>query len=188
MVWGALPFTAEFRYMVEYATTKNQSIQIGASYLGKSPVLSIIENSIPSNGTNTFDFFVSGYRIQAWNKLYLTQLGDDYSKSNYLSPQGFYVAPQISFATAVFTDRFLFTNNVYIRNTHFNANLMIGGQMFLGNLAIDIFTGFGYKNNTWVERRSSTSIQTIDPADLGFGSYYTGPFKFNLGFNVGYGF
>lgn len=186
---GVIPFTSEYRLIAEYAVSKNQATQIGFSYLGKSPFLALIEsgNNIGNNG---FDqkLKVRGYRIQASHKFYLSQFGDRYNKSNYLAPQGFYISPLISYSSAKIYMQYFQVYDVWIRATHFNANLLVGGQMFLGKVVIDIFTGIGYKENEWSERLSQTQINYLNLDELGLPPSYSGNFKFSLGFNIGYGF
>ncbi|MBL4652602.1 MAG: hypothetical protein JKY53_07015 [Flavobacteriales bacterium] len=189
MLVGVIPLTSEFRLITEYAVSKNQSTQIGFSYLGKSPFLAIIEsgNNINNNG---FDqkLKVQGYRVQASHKFYFSQFGDNFNNSDFLAPQGFYVSPHISYSTAKIYMQYFQVYDIWIRATQFNANILIGGQLFLGKVAIDMFTGLGYKKNEWVERYSQTQITIIDPLDLGLPPTYNGSLKFSLGFNIGYGF
>ncbi len=144
MIAGVIPFTSEYRLLGEYAVNKNQAAQLGFSYLGKSPILSAIESSGPAvNNVLNQKLKVRGYRIQASYKFYLTQLSNGYNKSEFLAPQGLYFAPLVSYSSAKMYMRYFQVNDIWIRATHFNANLLIGGQAFLGNLALDVFFGFG---------------------------------------------
>lgn len=65
-------------------------------------------------------------------------------------------------------------------------NMLVGYQMFLfPELAIDVFTGLGYKNNQWIEYYSPIRQY---PIDLGFGGLYNSHLKLTLGFNIGLAF
>ena len=187
MIAGVIPFTSEYRLLGEYAVNKNQAAQLGFSYLGKSPILSAIESSGPAvNNVLNQKLKVRGYRIQASYKFYLTQLSNGYNKSEFLAPQGLYFAPLVSYSSAKMYMRYFQVNDIWIRATHFNANLLIGGQAFLGNLALDVFFGLGYKKNQWLERYTVSQIILVDMNDLP--STYSGRVKVSLGFNIGYGF
>ncbi|MBL4624670.1 MAG: hypothetical protein JKY42_05975 [Flavobacteriales bacterium] len=185
---GVIPLTSEYRLITEYAVSKNQSIQLGLSYLGKSPFLSLIEASTPNNNAFNQKFIVRGYRIQTSHKYYFSQLGDKFNRSDFLAPQGFYLSPHVSFSSAKIYNQYLQVYDAWMRVTQFNASLLFGGQLFLGSIAIDLFTGLGYKKNEWSLRESPTQIIIIDPDDLDLPPSYGGSIKFSLGFNIGYGF
>lgn len=185
---GVIPLTSEYRLITECVVSKNQSIQIGFSYLGKSPFLSLLESGNNLNNGLQQKFIVRGYRLQTSHKYYFSQFGDKLNTSEYMAPQGFYISPHVSFSSAKIYMQYFQVYDIWIRATQFNASLLIGAQAFLGNFAIDVFTGIGYKKNEWSERYSPTQILIINPADLALPQTYSGPIKFSLGFNIGYGF
>lgn len=183
---GVIPFSAEYRIVGEYVVAKNQASQVGISYLGKSPIYSMIEASAPP-AQLPLKWRMSGYHIQVWHKFYITQFGDTYSSSKYLAPSGFYFGPKVAFASMKMTNKYFNHYDVYLKATHLNVNLMFGGQALLGNFAIDIFTGIGYKKNEWIEHHSPTQIYNVTPT-LDFPVGYSSNIKLSLGFNIGYGF
>lgn len=179
ILWGSIPLTAEYRVMIELTSSRNQSNQIGISYLGKSPVLKLFEDSIEELNL----LIVRGIRFQASHKFYINKLGDllGLPYSEY-APHGLYISPHLSYSTAKFSTKFLNSQDVFIKGTHFNVNLLAGYQLIRDFWALDFFAGLGYKKNTWIEQDQQNSIN-INTSD--FGKFYNSPVKLNLGFNVG---
>ena len=133
-------------------------------------------------------FIVRGFRVQASRKYYFSQFDDKLDSSEDMAPNGFYISPHFSFSSAKIDMQYFQVYDIWIRATQFNASILIGGQGFLGNFTLDVFTGLGYKQNEWIERFSPTQILIIDPDDLALPRTYSGPIKFSLGFNIGYAF
>src|ERR1035437_4574955 len=52
ILWGPIPLTAEYRYVRETVIAAKQSLMVGISYLGKSPIYAMIEDSINKNSRN----------------------------------------------------------------------------------------------------------------------------------------
>lgn len=179
ILWGSIPLTAEYRVMIELTSSKNQSDQIGISYLGKSPVLELFEDSIE----NLDLLIVRGIRFQGAHKFYINRPGGPLglSYSEY-APHGFYISPHLSYSSVKFSTKAANSRDVFIKVTHFNANLLFGYQLIPGFWAFDIFAGLGYKKNNWIEHDQQNSINK-NTSD--FGKYYNSPVKLNLGFNVG---
>lgn len=195
ILWGPIPFTAEYRILREIPIGEDQSIQVGISYLGKSPFVSIAENSYNSgagpngtgpgntnpNGTISLNapelkLTISGYRLQLSHRIFL---GDD------LTPKGPYVGPHISYSEAFISDKYISRYQQYIRVSHFNVNYLIGYQSVLWDkVALDVFTGLGFKKNKW-EENSSGLYRPMNTDDI---PLYDFPIKFTLGFNVGIAF
>jgi len=74
----------------------------------------------------------------------------------------------------------------YIRISHFNVNILCGWQWLLGNkFAIDVYSGWGYKDNFWEEHnpQNTISVNTEDMGDI-----YNSKLKFSLGFSMGLAF
>ena len=142
ILWGSIPLTAEYRVMVEQTSSKNQSDQIGISYLGKSPVLKLFEDSTEDSNL----LIVRGFRFQASHKFYINKLGDllGLPFSEY-APHGLYISPHLSYSTAKFSTKFLNSRDVFIRITHFNVNFLVGYQLIHDFWALDFFVGLGYK-------------------------------------------
>ena len=168
VLWGPIPFTAEYRAIMELTSSKNQSDQFGISYLGKSPVIKLFEDSIDDLKL----LIIRGLRFQASHKFYIM----DYA------PHGFYLSPHLSYSSAKFSTKFANSRDIYIRATHFNVNLLAGYQFLPDFWALDIFAGLGYKKNTWIEHDQQNTIN-IDTGD--FGELYNSSVKLTLGFNVG---
>jgi len=179
ILWGSIPFTAEYRVMIELTSAKNQSDQIGISYLGKSPVLKLFEDSIEDLNL----LIVRGIRFQASHKFYINKLGDllGLPFSEY-APHGLYISPHLSYSTAKFSTKFFNSRDVFIKGTHFNINLLFGYQLIRDFWALDFFAGLGYKKNSWIEhyQQNPAPINTSE-----FGEFYNSPVKLNLGFNAG---
>ena len=76
---------------------------------------------------------------------------------------------------------------MYIRASHFNMNLNMGYQLFIGDhLCVEAFAGIGYKRNWWVERLPNANVQGIDTD--GLGDLYNGPLRISFGYTIGWGF
>ncbi|MGQ0828820.1 MAG: hypothetical protein ACT4ON_10540 [Bacteroidota bacterium] len=177
ILWGPIFFTAEYRLMVEMPSSKNQSIQFGISYLGKSPIWAIVEKQA---GTGWQPHFViNGIRIQFANKFYLT-------RKKYGSPFGFYIAPHVSYSNAhISLSKSRAYRKVYIDATQFSANLLVGLQVGRGKkFTADVFAGLGYKKNTWIYHSTSYKSTPYDTED--FGVLFNFPIKLTLGLNLGW--
>ncbi len=183
-LWGTIPFTAEYRIVYEGVIAKNQTVLMSFSYLGKSPFIAVMENQFPANGNISPSFLIKGFRLQAAHRIYLAKLNENMGYYPY-APEGFYIGPHISYATANFGEKSTFAYN-YITFNQFNFVLMTGLQTFIDQFAIDVFFGLGYKKNTVSEWRNSQIIYH-DPAEI-MGNFYASPVKIYLGFNVGIGF
>ena len=102
-----------------------------------------------------------------------------------MAPEGFYVAPHVSFSNVTVSDKRALNSGVFIQITHLNVNMMGGYQILSKYLAYDFFFGLGYKQNTWFEV-TPKYINNITPTENEF-RLYTNNFKINLGLNVGFG-
>lgn len=174
ILWASIPFTSEFRYVQEVPIARYQSLQLGFSYLGKSVILTLIENA--ARHKNEPRVVVSGFRVQFSHRYYFTEL--DYA------PVGLYIGPHISYSTAKFSTRYGMIFNNYLQGTHYNINLIGGVQMPIEDVMVDIYAGLGYKKNTW-ESHSSSNVISMDLTDS---KLYNSPVKITLGFNVGLAF
>ena len=186
-IWGAIPLTSEWRLLYEMPFSHNQSFQIGASYLGKSPILNLAEDSMM--GGSGVEFVVKGFRLQGGYRFYFTSFRNYKQEPFNYIPLGFYVSPHISYSTATFTTRAASVRNVYIQGTHYNINFLLGYQYYslmFDNLVVDLFMGFGWKENYWEENINGvTRSSTLNTANT---NYYGSNFKFSLGFNMGFRF
>lgn len=180
--WGAIPLTSEYRLLREIPISTDQSIQVGFSYLGKNIFLAMAERQ-PNFGNPSWNnpqtrITTNGYRLQ---------LSYRYFIGNKLTPKGAYIGPLISYSEAYFSDKYMSNYQVHVKVTHFNANMLIGYQVIIWNkIAMDLFTGLGYKKNLWQE--NTPTNRTYQPIDIGDIPFYSWPVKFTLGVNFGIAF
>lgn len=159
IAWGPIPFTGEYRLVGEAVTGAKQSGQLALSYLGPSGLINL--SSVEDTAGNKVGIVISGYRIQGTYKFYLTK--DD-------APKGFYVGPHISYARAKLYEKGNPDN--YIKADFFNLVGMMGYQAISsGGFAFDLFTGVGYKNNSYSVSGSlnSEKFETKNNTKLYFG-------------------
>jgi len=172
MLWGSIPVTAEYMVLYEFVTSPQQASQVGLSYISKSPILKLFEDTVPDLKLLT----ANGVRLQISHRFYLV-------KSRGFAPRGFYLAPHLSYATVRISTKHYRSRDVYIGVTQFNSNLLIGWQwIYDNNYTFDAFVGWGYKDNFAVEHDAQRTI-SLNTDD--FGAWYTGPLKFSFGFHIG---
>jgi hypothetical protein len=192
VLWGPIPFTAEYRLNLETIQARYQSMQVGLSYLGESPVLStLIDAATPQSGNQygSLDIQVRGARFQFAYKYYLRGIFSWLEPSGMLSdyaPNGYYIAPYFSMAYASFRMNKL--QVPFLKATHMNANLIIGRQLFYwGSFATDIYLGVGIKENIWEQQDpiNHNARQVVDPSNMGL---YGGKYRLVLGVDIGFHF
>lgn len=176
VLWGPIPFTSEYKLVIEIPTTKKQSIQVGISYFRKSPILGIYE--LQNNNQYDPKLIITGFRLQVANKFYLI-------RKKYASPFGFFVAPHVSYSNAhISIGKQRALRSAYYDITHFNINLLAGVQVGRGKkMTAEVFGGIGYKKNTWNYHSPPNKISPIDMEELG--KYYNSNIKLTLGFTLG---
>jgi hypothetical protein len=178
---GVLPFSSEYRIMVEMPSNRTQSEQIAFSIIGKNIIFNQVDKNTPNSLTNRFGFKVSGWRLQYAHKFYLVN-------RRHHSPYGFYVAPLISYTTiniAIGSNRYLKTSFYDIRQ--FNINGIIGVQVGKKNrLTFDVYGGIGYKKNQVFFQSYTYKVAPIDQEEFGdfFNSNVNLVFGINLGFSI----
>ena len=177
ILWGPIPFTSEYKLIVEIPSSRKQSIQVGISYFRKSPLIALLESQ--TNSQYDPKLVISGLRLQIANKFYFIQ-------KKHASPFGFFIAPHLSYSNAhISIGKSRAYRQSYYEITHFNINLLFGLQIGRGKkITSELFAGLGYKKNTWMYHSSTYKIAPIDITDLG--NYYNSNFKFTLGFTIGY--
>lgn len=187
VLWGPIPFTSEFRFVNEVTTGQHSTAEFGVSYLGKSPILKSIEDSLSVQSAFPIKFKVQGIRFQLAYKFYLNKLFPRLRYAGPFSPGGFWIGPHFSYSSAKITNRYLSNYDIYAQGTHVNFNLLAGRQMIISDtFVLDVFAGLGYKKNTWITNDATTNSQQSLTDDLP--EFYTGPIKISLGFNVGIAF
>ncbi len=177
VLWGPIPYTAEYRLVTEITTGRKKSVQFGISYLDKSLIWKAAEKM--ANIPTYYQLKVKGWRIQAAYRFYLI------SRRRY-APFGFYISPTVSYSNArisIGLERYY--RQVYFDFRHFNSNILIGVQIGRhSDITMDIFAGIGYKKNTVFYHVNNAYIIPIDTKD--FGAFYNSPVKLILGINFGY--
>ena len=173
-LWGSIPLTAEYMGLYEFVTSPQQTSQIGLSYLTRSPVLKLFEDTV----TDIKTVIINGIRGQVSHRFYLLE-------SYFYAPKGLYLSPHISYATVKVSTKYLQSMDAYWRITHFNMNLLMGWQWIKSNaLTFDVFVGMGYKENTWEEHHGQKTT-TVDTDDMG--NWYNRNSKISIGFYLGIG-
>ncbi len=190
MLWGAIPFSSEIRMVREDVIAPQQSLQVGISYLTKGPFIRLIEQAMKANnpgGMRNYEIIFNGFRFQATYKWYLNDFFNRVFSTDAHAPQGIYLAPHLSYSQAKLTLKPLAARQVYIDMIHFNTGLLWGIQLVSRKgLAIDVFSGMGYKRNVWFEQNGPFNRKQMDLSDFGF--LLNGSFKLYGGFNLGWSF
>lgn len=190
LLWGSIPFSSEIRIVREDVIAPQQSLQVGVSYLTKGPFIRLIEQAMKANnpgGMGNYEIIFKGFRFQATYKWYLNDFFNGIFSTDTHAPQGIYLAPHLSYSQAKLTLKPLAARQVYIDMIHFNTGLLWGAQLASRRgLAIDVFSGMGYKRNVWFEQNGPFNRQQMDLSD--FGLLLNGNFKLYGGFNIGWSF
>lgn len=133
-----IPVTGEYKVLFEAAVAPKASILLGASYVGPSILLNLDE--LTSDDEEISGIKTSGFRVQGMFKYFLSR--------DLSAPEGFYLGPHVSFATATIKNKDNPEN--YIKAQKININGVIGYQLITsGGFALDIFTGVGYVSRDW---------------------------------------
>jgi hypothetical protein len=175
ILWGPIMYTSEYRFNTEIITSHTQSMEIGFSYLGKNIFLAMVEDSMNNNQGK---YKIDGYRFQFEYRFFPVPFTS--------SPDGFYIAPHLSYSDAFLTLHQLILQREYVEIAHFNINLKLGYELIIDdNKTFDFFFGMGYKKNRWWEINGDKRTP-IDISDMGY--FYKMPLKISLGFNFGFAF
>jgi hypothetical protein len=146
-----VPITGEYKVLFEIKTTEKTSFQVGASYIGPSLLLNLDE--LTNDGEEVSGIKTSGFKGQGMFKYFLS--------SDLSAPEGFYIGPHASFATAKIKS--VDDAADFVTGTKININGVIGYQMITsGGFTLDIFTGLGF-----VSRNYKASGEGGDIFDLG---------------------
>lgn len=167
VLW-VVPITSEYKLNFEARTFEKQSIQVSGAFLGSSPLVS----TIGSLETDT-SIISRGLRVQLWYKFFLT---------DEKAPNGFYVGPHFSYASAKVMNSEV--HDEYVSVSKLQAHVALGYQLITkGGFALDIFTGIGIKNKSY-----DFSNQGTDDfwEDFEFNNKFTVSIPF--GFSFGYAF
>ncbi len=179
ILWGPIPYTAEYRIVAEITTGRTQSEQFGISYIDKSVIYGILEKVVGVPAIEQYK--VKGWRIQYAHRFYLI------SRKRY-APYGFFVSPALSYSDArisVSLDRYYREN--YFDFRHINAAILIGVQVGrTSRFSMEVFGGIGIKKNIVQFHANMAQVSDYDTKD--FGTIYNSPLKITLGMNMGWSF
>ena len=182
IIMGQIPISSEYRIVYETALAHNKSLMLGVSYLGPNVFLL----SLLYEPDEVKNIIITGVRGQIAHKFYLIEEG--YSTNNRY-PQGYYLAPHVSYSNVKFTYKFANTYNYNIRFKYFNLSMLMGYQfVYREYLVIDAFFGLGFRYNIIEANAANQSnIYNADlfPWDDDSILRYLKP---TLGFNFGYVF
>ncbi len=181
IMWGPIPYTAEYKLIRETAFSAHSSFVVGISFLGKSPLLSQAEKSNAGSSLNNSQgntkLKVRGWRFQMAYRYYL---------GKRKAPRGFWCGPQVSWANVLISDKSSTAANDYLEATHFNVNALAGYQIIIRDKwAFDFFFGLGYKKNTWLEHYAGKVTVIRDFNDI---PLYGSPVKVTMGTSFGMAF
>jgi putative cell wall-binding protein len=166
-----VPITGEYRVLFEAKTLPKQSIQVGASYLGPSLLINLDKISANADSIEISGIKTSGFRGQLMYKFFLSR--------DLSAPEGFYVGPHLSYATATIVNKDDEADKV--KATKININGIIGYQLITdGGFTLDIYTGLGFRIKKW---DYPAAIDT----DFDFGTSRNSPMV-AFGLNFGYAF
>lgn len=135
--WLAIiPLTGEYKVLFEAAVSEKSSVQIGAGYIGPSVLLNLDELSDDGSETGEIEGVkTSGFRVQGMYKFYISR--------DLSAPEGFYVGPHVSYATAQIKNKADEASK--ISATKLNINGVFGYQLITsGGFSLDIYTGMGF--------------------------------------------
>lgn len=170
ILWGPIPFTAEYRLVYEAKVFKGQSILIGGSLLGKSMMLTMAE-LIDTTMQYQAKTVVRGFRLQLEYRFYF--------KNKYDGRWGYYLTPHFSFSKAQFTDDYYRLQGYATEFRYLDYGLIAGNQNVIGKSALDIWFGLGYKKNIayWIQPNKIEEIEDFES--------FSPDVKFYFGFNFG---
>jgi hypothetical protein len=140
--WFAIvPLTGEYKVLFEAAVSEKSSVQIGVGYIGPSVLLNLDDLTNSETGEGTISGIrTSGFRVQGMYRFFISR--------DLSAPEGFYVGPHISYATAQLTNKGDETK--YVKGTKLNINGVFGYQLITsGGFTLDIFTGMGFVSRKW---------------------------------------
>lgn len=135
--WLAIiPLTGEYKVLFEAAVSEKSSFQIGAGYIGPSVLLNLDELLDNESETGEIEGVkTSGFRVQGIYKFYISR--------DLNAPEGFYVGPHVSYATAQIKNKADAASK--ISATKLNINGVFGYQLITsGGFTLDIYTGMGF--------------------------------------------
>jgi hypothetical protein len=133
-----IPLTGEYKALFEAKVSEKSSLQVGAGYIGPSVLLNL--DNLSKEGETISGVKTSGFRVQGMYKFFISR--------DLPAPEGFYLGPHISYATAQIKNKADDTQN--LKGTKLNINGVFGYQMITsGGFTLDVFTGMGFVSRKW---------------------------------------
>ncbi|MFO8055013.1 MAG: hypothetical protein R6U19_07640 [Bacteroidales bacterium] len=171
-LWGAIPMTSEYRLTYSTATGQGQYAELGLAYLDKNIIFLQGMLSIHNNpGALNY----RGHKIH-FNYRWVLDA--------YEMPSGFYVGPHISYAYYRMEYHHSPTLTDYAFIEHVHAALLIGIQERIYDIFyLDIFTGLGYKHNSWGNNVKHSRQKIINMSGMEF--VYNNHLKLKAGLSIG---
>jgi hypothetical protein len=139
--FAVIPLTGEYKVLFEAAVSEKSSFQIGAGYIGPSVLLNLDDLSNDESEEGTISGIkTNGFRVQGMYRFFISR--------DLSAPEGFYVGPHVSYATAQLKNKADETK--YVKGTKLNINGVFGYQLITsGGFTLDIFTGMGFVSRKW---------------------------------------
>jgi hypothetical protein len=133
-----VPLTGEYKVLFEAVVSEKSSLQLGAGYIGPSVLLNL--DDLSSEEGEISGIKTSGFRGQLMYKFFISR--------DLSAPEGFYVGPHLSYATAELKNKTNETES--LKGTKLNINGVFGYQLITsGGFTLDIFTGMGFVSRKW---------------------------------------
>jgi len=163
-----LPLTGEYKALFETAVSEKSSVQLGVGFIGPSVLVNLDDLTSDEEDAEISAIKTSGFRFQGWYKYFLSR--------DLSAPEGFYVGPHVSFASANIRNKSDETQK--IGATKLNINGVFGYQLITsGGFTLDIFTGLGFVSRKWEITGTDWDTDTFkDRASVSV------PFAFSFGY------
>jgi hypothetical protein len=182
---GPLLLSSEYRLLAEFQINRNQSFEIGASFINRG---ALFEQFFDSTGTSLDDFVINGFRIQGGYRVYLF---NNFFYKNQIrdTPNGItgiYITPHASYMNMRISTKQALKSGYYYNIFLVDGNVKLGVQLSFGKFILDSNIGVGYKQNDlyFVDPHNVTKEKTPDGLEFVFDSNL----KLHLGLNMGWKF
>ena len=164
-----IPITGSIRLMYERVLGLKQSTVIGASYVFPN----LLFRQLATEIYDTFGVNISAHGFRA-------QIGYRYYLTGKNAPNGLFVGPHIS--ANIVKVNYKEIPDIWTNIYYLNANALFGFQWLIkGKVGFDIYTGFGYRQNFFIDFEEGEDPKRTDfPDNLR-------NFKFTLATNIAFG-
>lgn len=163
-----IPITGEYKIHFEARTATKQSIEVGTGYLGPSILINL--DQLTSNDTLS-GIRTSGYHLQLVYKFFLTK---------DKAPEGFFIGPHVSYATATLKSKD--NPGDSFSAMKFRASVIFGYQLITsGGFALNVYTGLGFKHREYNVAEEGVDVFDFTD-DIGNNNVPNVPFGFTFGY------